>query len=313
MKKIGTIVFVLFAYVLQAQTDTNYNLDEVVISCSRFPDKRKEVAQKIDVIKLEAIAFSNSNTTADLLQQSGKVLVQKSQQGGGSPIIRGFEASRILLVVDGVRLNNAIYRAGHLQNIITMDPSILAKAEIAYGPSSVVYGSDALGGVIHFHTRNPDLLSEDENPFSGGAMLRYASAANSMAGNLHFNVASKKVASFTSVSYSDFGDLKVGSVENGEYGNFNFRPYYVVTNNGLDELVNNDDKTIQVQSGYTQYDVLEKLLYQQNNKISHLLNFQYSTSTDIPRYDRLTDPLNDDSLRSAQWYYGPQERLMAAY
>jgi hemoglobin/transferrin/lactoferrin receptor protein len=313
MKKIGTIVFVLFAYVLQAQTDTNYNLDEVVISGSRFPDKRKEVAQKIDVIKLEAIAFSNSNTTADLLQQSGKVLVQKSQQGGGSPIIRGFEASRILLVVDGVRLNNAIYRAGHLQNIITMDPSILAKAEIAYGPSSVVYGSDALGGVIHFHTRNPDLLSEDENPFSGGAMLRYASAANSMAGNLHFNVASKKVASFTSVSYSDFGDLKVGSVENGEYGNFNFRPYYVVTNNGVDELVKNDDKTIQVQSGYTQYDVLEKLLYQQNNKISHLLNFQYSTSTDIPRYDRLTDPLNDDSLRSAQWYYGPQERLMAAY
>ena len=158
MKKIGTIVFVLFAYVLQAQTDTNYNLDEVVIWGSRFPDKRKEVAQKIDVIKLEAIAFSN-NTTADLLQQSGKVLVQKSQQGGGSPIIRGFEASRILLVVDGVRLNNAIYRAGHLQNIITMDPSILAKAEIAYGPSSVVYGSDALGGVIHFHTRNPcDML-----------------------------------------------------------------------------------------------------------------------------------------------------------
>jgi outer membrane cobalamin receptor len=97
MKKIGTIVFVLFAYVLQAQTDTNYNLDEVVISGSRFPDKRKEVAQKIDVIKLEAISFSNSNTTADLLQQSGKVLVQKSQQGGGSPIIRGFEASRILV------------------------------------------------------------------------------------------------------------------------------------------------------------------------------------------------------------------------
>lgn len=313
MKKLLGIALMLCNVALFAQTETNYNLDEVVISGSRFPDKRKDVAQKIDVIKLEAISFSNSGTAADLIQQTGKVLVQKSQQGGGSPIIRGFEASRVLLVVDGIRLNNAIYRAGHLQNIISLDPSLFEKVEIAYGPSSVVYGSDALGGVIHFYTKSPDLLSEGEKPFTGGAFLRYASAANSLSGNLNFNVASKKLASFTSVSYSDFDDLKAGSNANADYPDFGFRPYYVITENGVDELVKNSDKTIQVQSGYTQYDVMEKLLFQQNNKLSHLLNLQYSTTTDIPRYDRLTDPLNDDSLRNAQWYYGPQERLLAAY
>ena len=315
MKKLITAIGVLISCTLFAQTETNYNLEEVVVSGSRFPDKRKDVAQKIDVIKLEAISFSNSGSSADLIQQSGKVLVQKSQQGGGSPIIRGYEASRILLVVDGVRMNNAIYRAGHLQNIISLDPSILDRVEIAYGPSSTVYGSDALGGVLHFHTRRPDLLSEGEKPFAGSAFVRYATAASALSGNLNFNVANKKVASFTSVSYSDFGDLKAGSVENknGKYGTFGFRPYYVVTTNGVDQLVQNDDITKQVYSGYTQYDVMEKILFQQSHKIAHLLNLQYSTTSDIPRYDRLTDPLNDDSLRFAEWYYGPQERLLAAY
>lgn len=313
MKKIFTVICVLYSCALFAQTETNYDLEEVVISGSRFPDKRKDVAQKIDVIKLQSIQFANSGTTADLMQQSGKVLVQKSQQGGGSPIIRGFEASRVLLVIDGVRMNNAIYRAGHLQNVITLDPSLIEKLEIAYGPSSTVYGSDALGGVIHFHTITPNLLSEGEKPFSGSAFLRYATAASSPSGNLSFNVASAKVASFTAFSYSNFGDLKAGTVANGDYGKFGFRPYYVETNNGIDTLIRNDDDSKQINSGYTQYDVMEKILYQQNAKISHLINLQYSTSTDIPRYDRLTDPLNDDSLKYAQWYYGPQNRLLAAY
>ncbi len=313
MQKIILLIFILSACNIYAQNETNYDLNEVVISGSRFPDSRRFIAQKIDVIKAPAIEFSNASTTADLVQQSGKVLVQKSQQGGGSPVIRGFEASRILLVVDGIRMNNAIYRAGHLQNIITMDPSMLDRIEIAYGPSSVVYGSDALGGVIHFHTKKPKLFTEGENHTKGGAFIRYGTAADEISGNLNFNAGGKKVSSLTSVSFSQFGDLKSGSVENPDYPDFGFRPYYVVTTNGIDALVKNEDKTLQVYTGYKQYDVLEKILFQQNEKVSHLINIQYSTSSDIPRYDRLTDPLNDDSLRNAEWYYGPQIRLLAAY
>jgi len=81
MKKIFTIICVLYSCALFAQTETNYDLEEVVISGSRFPDKRKDVAQKIDVIKLQSIQFANSGTTADLMQQSGKVLVQKKSTG----------------------------------------------------------------------------------------------------------------------------------------------------------------------------------------------------------------------------------------
>ena len=298
------------------QTETTYDLNEVIVSGNRFPEERREVAQKVDVIKTSTINFTNAATTAELLSESGKVFVQKSQLGGGSPVLRGFEASRVLMVVDGVRMNNAIYRAGHLQNVITLDQSILDRVEIAYGPSSLVYGSDALGGVMHFHTKNPKLLVDGESMASGSAFLRYATAADAMSGNFNINLAGKKIGSLTSVSYNDYNDLRSGTVENDENKNYWTRPYYVVTTNGVDELKANDDKYTQVYSGYTQYDVMQKFLYQQSAKLSHKLNFQYSTSTDIPRYDRLTDPLNattGDSLRFAEWYYGPQDRMLVAY
>ena len=107
-----------------------------------------------------------------MLAQTGEVFVQKSQMGGGSPVIRGFEANKVLIVVDGVRLNNAIYRSGHLQNVITLEPSELESAEIVFGPGSVIYGSDALGGVMDFHTREPRFAIDEGLRLFGGAFTR---------------------------------------------------------------------------------------------------------------------------------------------
>jgi len=114
-------------------------MDETVISASRNLEKRKDVAQKVQVMRAKEIQFQNQSSTADLMTQTGNVFVQKSQLGGGSPIIRGFETNKVLLVVDGVRMNNAIYRGGHLQNIITIDNSMLDRVEVIYGAGSVVW------------------------------------------------------------------------------------------------------------------------------------------------------------------------------
>ena len=65
-----------------------------------------------------------------MLELSPGIRIQKSQGGGGSPAIRVFEANRVLIVVDGVRMNNAIYRSGHLQNSITVDPNNIDRVEI---------------------------------------------------------------------------------------------------------------------------------------------------------------------------------------
>lgn len=318
-----SIFFICFAWMgtftVLAQTeepDSVVNLDELIVSANKIPEVRSKVAQQVHLISSEQIKNLNFQTAADLISNSGVAAMQKSQQGGGSPQLRGFEASRVVLVIDGVRMNNLIYRAGHLQNIITLDNNSLERAEILLGPSSTVYGSDALGGVIHFRTKSPQLSGSDKRVnFGGNAFYRYGSVNNEQTTHFDFNLGGKKLALFSSITHSDFGDLKMGERKNSALGEeFGLRPFYVerAEDNSEDILVANNDPYVQKFSGYSQFDIIEKLLYKQNENVSHLLNFQFSNSSNIPRYDRLTDP-DGDGLRQSEWYYGPQKRLMLAY
>ena len=138
-------------------TKGSEELDEIVISSFKKEEKTKRIAEQIAVLSQKDIRKVSPQTSADLLATIPGIKVQKSQFGGGSPVIRGMESNRVLLVVDGVRMNNAIYRKGHLQNAITLSPNLLDKTEVVFGPSSVIYGSDALGGVIHYYTKTPKL------------------------------------------------------------------------------------------------------------------------------------------------------------
>ncbi|HNE30435.1 MAG TPA: TonB-dependent receptor plug domain-containing protein, partial [Saprospiraceae bacterium] len=229
-------------------TDTTLQavpLRETVISANRFNENREAVAQQVVVLDQKLIAQMNAQTTADLLIQSGAVFVQKSQQGGGSPVLRGFEASRVLLVVDGIRMNNAIYRAGHLQNVITLDNASFDRAEILFGPASTVYGSDALGGAMCFYTKNPLLAGEGEGfRNTGAAFARYGTVNEEKTGHVDISLAGERFGSLTSFTYSDFGDLKMGAKE-GPDGAFGERPYYVERINGVDSLVKNSDPLVQ--------------------------------------------------------------------
>lgn len=287
-----------------AMKDTT-QLKEVVIVASRFPEKKEDVAQRVQLLKSERIQQLNAANTADVLQQTPGILVQKSQLGGGSPIIRGFEANKVLLVVDGVRMNNAIYRGGHLQNVITLDPEALERIEVGFGPSSVSYGSDALGGVIHAHTQQAEL-----NKKSGAAFTRYASAAQAFTGGFSVNLGQQKWASLSRISYANFNDLRQGA---RDYKNNNWKSLYTVSRkNGQDVVSINEDPDVQWESGYRQFDLMQKFLYKISDRVSHVLNLQFSNSSNIPRYDRLAQ-LQNNQPRFAEWYYGPQKRLIAAY
>lgn len=292
--------------------DSIITLDDLVVSANKVAESRRNVAQCVQSISSSKIAVMQAQSTADVLS-SGGVFVQRSQQGGGSPVLRGFEASRVVLMVDGVRMNNIIYRTGHLQNVVTLDNASLERVEILFGPSSTVYGSDALGGVIHCYTKSPILADSGKFAIAGNAFVRYGSVNDEKTGHLDLNLGAKKIASITSFTYSSFGDLHGGKNENPFYGHsYGERPYYVARINGVDSLVQNSDKYLQKQSKYEQYDVMQKLLYRQSAHVSHGLNIQYSNSTDVPRYDRLTDQ-SATGLAYAEWYYGPQKRLMTAY
>ena len=295
--------------------DTNHKtvqLEEVVISANKFAEKKRNIAQKIDVITLKQISGANAQNTGDLLMNTGNVFVQKSQQGGSSPVIRGFEASRVLLVVDGIRMNNAIYRSGHLQNVITIDQNMLERVEILYGPASTIYGSDALGGVVHFRTKSPKLATAEKFFTTGSAFSRYSSANDEKTVHGDISIAGKKLGWLQSYNFSSFGNMRMGSNYPDKYPNFGRRTEYVASIDGIDSIVRNVDDRVQYNSGYKQWDIAQKVLYKQSEKVEHLLNFQFSNSSDVPRYDRLQD-LRNGSLRYAEWYYGPQKRLLGSY
>lgn len=286
--------------------------NETVVSANRTAEKRKDVAQKIQVIRASEIQFQQQTSMADVLANSGSVFVQKSQLGGGSPIIRGFETNKVLLVVDGIRMNNAIYRGGHLQNVLTLDQANMDRVEVVFGPGSVMYGSDAIGGVMSFQTKKPVFSSTDQTLVKSGAYLRGFSAGAGYAANVQVNIANKRFASLTSISYASYGDLRQGNRRSETIGNLGYRPWYVARINGVDSMVVNADSSLQVGSGYSQYDVLQKFSFKQKQGVSHHLNLQLSNSSNIDRYDRLT-LMSGSKPKFAQWYYGPQFRLLAAY
>lgn len=314
MKKTGMFSLALGIGTLVCAQDTTQtkNMDEVLIYSSKFAERKKNIVQKIDVINAQRIAQLNAQNMGDLLAATGNVFVQRSQQGGSSPVIRGFEASRVLLVIDGIRMNNAIYRSGHLQNVITVDQNMLDRVEVLYGPASTLFGSDALGGVVHMRTKLPTTTTTGKMAVNGSAFARFSSVNNEGTGHFDINLGWKKWAWLQSYNFSRFGDMRMGNNYPDKYPNFGRRSQYITNINGIDSVVRNEDDRIQKFSGYKQWDLTQKLLYKPNEKVSHLLNLQYSNSSDVPRYDRLQD-IRNGTLRWAQWYYGPQTRTLAAY
>jgi hemoglobin/transferrin/lactoferrin receptor protein len=236
---------------------------------------------------------------------SDEVFIQKSQLGGGSPMIRGFATNRILIVVDGVRMNNAIYREGNIQNIISLDPGTLESTEIIFGPGAITYGSDAIGGVMDFHTKNALLSTGDKVYIKAEAFSRFSSANNEKTNHLDFNIGSSKIAFLTSISYSDFDNLKMGSVRNPGY----LRPEYVLTKGGKDTVVTNPDPEKQIYSGYTQLNMMNKFRIKISEAIDFVYSNHYSRLSDVPRYDRLIQ-YKSGKLRYGDWYYGPQVWMM---
>ena len=285
------------------------NLDEVILSVARSASSVNQIAEKVSVIKSEDLFISSPSSGADMLELSPGVRIQKSQGGGGSPIIRGFEANRVLIVVDGVRMNNAIYRSGHLQNSITIDPSNIERAEVIFGSSSVGYGSDAMGGVIHYYTKNPIL--KNSKKISSSFTSNFNSANNSLTNNFNTNYSSDNWGSITSISISKYGDIKMGKKRNHGYSNWGLNPIFSQNSRYkfYAEPSISSDENIQKNTGYSQVDLFQKFLFRigDNNLLN--LNIQFSESSDIDRFDQLSIP-KDDSLKFSEWYYGPQKRLL---
>ena len=127
-----------------------------VVSAARHEQRVIESPRSVSVLTSEEIRKRNYRTVPEALNEMMGILVQETNYGGGAPIIRGMIGNRILILVDGIRLNNSVYRLGPLQYLNTIDLYRVERIEVVRGPSSALYGSDALGGLINIVTRSPE-------------------------------------------------------------------------------------------------------------------------------------------------------------
>ena len=280
-------------------------MGEVVVSATRWKQESKDIPSKIIGISSKDIALLNPQTAADMLAISGKVFIQKSQQGGGSPMIRGFSTNRLLYTVDGIRMNTAIFRSGNIQNVISLDPLAIQNAEVLFGAGSVIYGSDAIGGVMSFQTLTPQYALSDKTLVKGKAATRYSSINNEKMAHFDINIGNKKWASVTSFSSNDFGDLRMGSNGPKEY----LRPFYVQRIDNKDVVTINEDPRLQRPSGYSQINMMQKLRFAPTGKWDIQYGFHYSETSEYSRYDRHIRYKNGQA-RYGEWAYGPQKWMM---
>ncbi|MGJ3236508.1 TonB-dependent receptor [Marivirga sp.] len=283
----------------------NFNLNEVVISATRWRQNTGDIPAKVISISPEEVELQNPQTAADLLGVSGKVYIQKSQQGGGSPMIRGFATNRLLYTVDGIRMNNAIFRGGNIQNVISLDPFATENTEIVFGPGSVIYGSDAIGGVMSFQTLSPEFSDTGSAKISGKVNSRFFSANNEKTIHADIKYGWKKWAFVTSASRWDYDHLRQGSNGPDDY----LKTYHVERIEGEDRVVEQGDPLMQNPTAYTQKNFMQKVRFQPNEYWDFQYGFHYSETSDYGRYDRLNREM-DGEPGYAEWKYGPQKWMM---
>jgi hemoglobin/transferrin/lactoferrin receptor protein len=283
----------------------NLNLDQVVISASKYQQTTTDIPSEIKIISDKDVAFQNPQTAADLLSISGKVYIQKSQQGGGSPMIRGFSTNRLLYTVDGVRMNSAIFRGGNLQNVINIDPFAVEKTEVLFGPGTVIYGSDAIGGVMSFQTLTPQLSLIEKPIVTGKAVTRYSTANNEKTGHFDVNVGWKKWALVTSISSWDYDHLRQGRHGPDDY----IKSIYVQRQDSIDVITSQEDPLLQIPTAYKQMNMMQKVRFKPNKKWDFQYGFHYSETSTYGRYDR-NNRFRNGTLRYAEWNYGPQIWMM---
>lgn len=277
----------------------------VVVSATRWQQTADDVPSEIVSVLPSDTAMQNPQTAADLLSVSGKVFIQKSQQGGGSPMIRGFATNRLLYTVDGVRMNTAIFRGGNIQNVISLDPFATEKTEIFFGPGSVVYGSDAIGGVMSFFTLKPHFGQSEQALYTGTLEARYATANQEKTGHFDVNIGWRKWAVLTSFSSFDYAHLRQGAHGPEEF----IKPFYVERHGEEDVVVAQDDPLLQIPSAYSQKNLMQKIRFCPDDRWDFQYGFHYSETSPYGRYDR-HNRLKNGQPRYAEWNYGPQKWMM---
>jgi len=188
-----------------------FALGDIIVTATRRDSTLFDVPYSADAYNADYILFRKMpRTVPEILAEDPSVMVQKTGHGQGSPYIRGFTGFRTLFLIDGIRLNNSTFRDGPNQYWNTVDGLTIDRLEVVRGPSSVLYGSDAVGGTVNAITRGREEFPEGFN-WSRRLYTRVSSAEDSVIGRMEVsgNV-DEHLGLMLGTTLKDFGDLEGG-------------------------------------------------------------------------------------------------------
>ncbi|UCD17205.1 MAG: TonB-dependent receptor [Candidatus Zixiibacteriota bacterium] len=247
-------------------------IENVNVTASRFAAETFSSPLSVTITPSQEFAERTFSTTAEVLREEPGILVQKTTCGHGAPVLRGLIGKYVLLLYDGIRLNRSTFRFGANQYLNTIDLESLNRIEVVRGPSSVMYGSDAIGGTINLIPPSPP-SGNDHLSLTPRFVTRYSSADNGSSSNCNLAGDFKQISGLVGISYKHIGDLRAG----GEIGR-------------------------QRPTGWEETNAYARLFYWLND--SNSLNFDYMgiRQDEIPRYDKYV------SGQYEQYIYDPQDR-----
>lgn len=250
------------------------DLPTQVVTATRTNRVLNETPQAISILEEQTIAEANVSNTPDLFRYTDTVYIQRTNLGGGSPFIRGLTGEQVLILVDGVRLNNSFFRFGPNQYLNTIDPNLIERIEVVRGPNSVLYGSDALGGTINIITKK---RRDFTHPQDADGLLA-----------THFETAAE-AGTFRAQAEGNWHQLGI---------------LFGATGKLFGDLRGGDGVGTQVPTGYDEADADLKLNYRFGEQDELILAEQYTRQFDVPITSEVTlgDSLVDE--------FEPQERSL---
>ncbi|MFN3196839.1 MAG: TonB-dependent receptor [Bradymonadia bacterium] len=141
---------------------------EILVEGLRARDETLE-GRSTEIITAREVARRQARSTPDALKYTPGVYIQQTGHGQASPYVRGLTGQQVLLVFDGMRINNALFRQGPNQYLFTVDSRTVDRIEVVRGSAGVILGADALGGAVMVKPRDPLI-----DPFADGVTFRPA-------------------------------------------------------------------------------------------------------------------------------------------
>jgi hemoglobin/transferrin/lactoferrin receptor protein len=213
------LTFCLLAPPIYAQDEAQI-LEEMVVTASRFEEPTSTVPNVVHIITSVDLEEKQFRTLPESFAETPGVLVQKTANGHGSPFIRGFTGFRNLLLVDGIRLNNSVFREGPNQYWNTIDAFSLDRIELIKGQGSVLWGSDAIGGTVNALSKSANVLdyADGELFANGRTHYRWSSAESSHTGRVEANVGEGgRYGLHLGYTQRQFGDLRSADIGRQPY------------------------------------------------------------------------------------------------